>query len=39
MLRRKLSFFGHVMRSNGMEKEIMLANGEGKRKQGRSRKK
>jgi hypothetical protein len=38
MLRRKLGFFEH-MRSNRMEKETMLANGEGKRKKGRPRKK
>ena len=38
MLRAKLRFFGHVMRSNGMEKEMMLAFGEGGRKQGRPRK-
>ena len=37
--RRKLVFFGHVMRSDGMEKEMMLACGEGKRKTGRPRKK
>jgi hypothetical protein len=38
MLRRKLSFFRHVMRSSGMGKEMTLANGENKRKQGRPRK-
>ncbi len=38
-LRRKLAFCRHVMRSNGMEKEMMLACGEGNRKRGRPRKK
>ena len=38
VLRRKLVFFGHVMRSNGLEKDMMLACGEGRRKQGRPRK-
>jgi hypothetical protein len=38
MLRRKLGFCGHVMQTNGMEKEMMLANGEGKRKQGKPNK-
>src|SRR5688572_18904550 len=38
MLRARLRFFGHVMRSNGLEKEMMLACGEGRRKQGRPRK-
>ena len=38
MLRARLRFFGHVMRSNGLEKEMMLACGEGCRKQGRPRK-
>ena len=33
-IRRKLGFFGHVMRSDGLEKEMMLACGEGKRKTG-----
>ena len=39
VLRAKLRFFGHVMRSDGLEKEMMLACGEGRRKQGRPRKK
>ena len=39
VLRAKLRFFGHVMRSDGLEKEMMLAYGEGRRKQGRPRKK
>src|ERR1043165_7843788 len=38
ILRARLKFFGHVMRSNGLEKEIMLAYGVGIRKQGRPRK-
>ena len=38
VLRAKLRFFGHVMRSDGLEKEMMLACGEGSRKQGRQRK-
>jgi hypothetical protein len=36
---RKLSYFGHVMRSNGLEKELMTACGEGRRRCGRPRKK
>jgi len=39
VLRAKLRFFGHVMRSDGLEKDMMLAYGEGRRKQGRPRKK
>ena len=38
VLTRKLGFFGHVMRSNGLEKDMMLAYEEGRRKQGRPRK-
>ena len=38
-IRRKLGFFGHIMRSNGLEKEMMMACGEGRRKRGRPRKK
>ena len=37
ILRARLKFFGHVMRSNGLEKELMLACGEGIRKQWRPR--
>jgi len=37
VLRAKLRFFGHIMRSDGLEKEMMLAYGEGRRKQGRPR--
>jgi len=36
VIRRKLGFFGHVMQSNGLEKGMMLACGEGRRR-GRSR--
>src|ERR1700733_13050358 len=36
--RQKLMFFGHVMRSDGLEKEMMLACGEGERRRGRPRK-
>ena len=35
--RQKMRFFGHVMRADGLEKEMMLAHGEGKRKRGRPR--
>ena len=35
--RLKLRFFGHVMRSDGLEKEMMLACGEGRRRLGRPR--
>src|SRR6218665_631010 len=31
-LRRKLGFFGHVMRSDGLEKRKMLAHGDGRRR-------
>src|SRR6218665_1029963 len=36
-LRRKLGFFGHVMRSDGLEKRMMLAFGDGRRRGGRPR--
>ena len=36
-IRRKLGFFGHVMRSDRLEKEMMLACGEGWRRRGRPR--
>ena len=39
VLKGKLRFFGHVMRSEGLEKDMMLAFGEGKKKLGRPRKK
>jgi len=39
-LRRKLGFFGRVMRSDGLEKEMMLTHGDGRRRRrGRPRKK
>src|SRR6218665_3626062 len=31
-LRRKLGFFGHVMRSDGLKKRMMLAHGDGRRR-------
>src|SRR6218665_1273420 len=31
-IRRKLGFFGHAMRSDGLEKGMMLACGEGRRR-------
>ena len=37
IIKQKLSFFGHVMRANGLEKSIMLGMGEGKRGRGRPR--
>jgi len=33
----KMLFFGHVMRADGLEKEMMLACKEGKRRRGRPR--
>ena len=38
-VRRKLGFFGHVMRSDGLEKRMMLAHGDGRRRRGRPRRK
>ena len=35
--KQTLSFFGHVMRANGLEKSIMLEMGEGQRGRGRPR--
>lgn len=35
--KQKLRYFGHIMRSDGLEKAIMLGMGEGKRKKGRPR--
>jgi len=35
--KRKLCYFGHVLRSNGLEKELMTACGEGRRRRGRPR--
>jgi len=37
VIRRKPAFFGHVMRSDGLEKGMMLAFGEGRRRRGRPR--
>jgi len=37
VIRRKLGFFGHVMRSDGLEKGMMLACGDGRKRRGRSR--
>jgi len=34
VLRRKLGFFGHVMRSDGLEKGMMLTHGDGRRRRG-----
>ena len=36
-IRQKLMYFGHVMRAEGMEKEMVLACGEGRRIRGRPR--
>src|SRR6218665_3709417 len=36
-IRRKLRFFGHVMRSDGLERIMMLAHGDGRRRRGRPR--
>src|SRR6218665_891985 len=38
-LRRKLGFFGHVMRSDGLEKRMMPAHRDGSRRRGRPRRK
>ena len=38
-LRRKLGFFVHVMRSDGLEERMMLALGDGSRRRGRPRRK
>src|SRR6218665_1174358 len=38
-LRRKLGFFGHVMRSDGLKKRMMLAHGDGRRRRRRPRRK
>ena len=37
IIKQKLSYFGHVMRANGLEKSIMLGMGEGQRGRGRPR--
>jgi hypothetical protein len=36
-LKQKLSYFGHVVRADGLEKSLMLGMGEGKRSRGRPR--
>jgi len=36
-IRRKLGFFGHIMRSDGLEKGMMLAYGDRRRRRGRPR--
>jgi len=36
--KQKMMFFGHVMRADGMEKDMMMDCGEGRRKRGRTRK-
>jgi len=35
--RNKLIYFGHIMRSNSLEKDMIVAMGEGQRKRGRPR--
>ena len=37
MMNQKLSYFGHVMRSHGLEKDVMLGMGNGSRSRGRPR--
>ena len=37
IIKQKLMFFGHVMRTDGLEKAMMLACGEGTRRRGRPR--
>ena len=36
-LKHKLKYFGHVMRSNGLEKNLMIAMVEGRRRRGRQK--
>ena len=36
-MKQKLSYFGHIVRSTGLEKAIMLGMGKGQRKRGRPR--
>ena len=36
-LKHKLSYFGHVMRAHGMERDLMLGKVTGKRRRGRQR--
>jgi len=35
--RNKLNYFGHIMRSNSLEKDMIVAMGNGQRKRGRPR--
>ena len=37
IIKRALTFFGHIMRSRGIEKEVVLGKVEGTRKRGRQR--
>ena len=37
MLKLKLQYFGHVMRTNSLEKILMLGKIEGRRRRGRER--
>ena len=37
ILKLKMSYFGHVLRRNGMEKDIMLGKVGGRRRRGRQR--
>jgi hypothetical protein len=37
IIKQKMMYFGHVMRADGLEKEMMLACGEGTRRRGRPR--
>ena len=37
MLKQKLTYFGHVVRAEGLESSVMLGMGEGKRERGRPR--
>jgi hypothetical protein len=35
--RNKLIYFGHIMRANSLEKDMIVAMGDGQRKRGRPR--
>ena len=37
MLKLKLQYFGHLMRTNSLEKSLMLGKTEGRRRRGRQR--
>ena len=37
MLKLKLQYFGHLMRTNSLEKSLMLGETEGRRRRGRQR--